>query len=414
MGNSLFKAPECFEPNEYDFYFEQYRSQGVLVDTRPTAKGLLQQIQSQQNEYQQKYEQKIEELKKSNDLLIQQLKNQEKIILDLQNGLKTSEFEFKKQKGLSIQNQKINDQQMVFQPQNDGIADEFFDNFFHYIEDALQFNIEKGISYAQELFILLKFLSKNGLLNIILVAILSIVVSFQINNSQLIQNNRFSILFFAVVLFKVFKQNTFNNRIYHRFYLRKINRGFISLMQIFFNLFIVSPFFACIWLVVGKMNQTEESISCSSQDIYNSIDNCAQTWHDKLKGILNLTFYEQYLRAYYITTLKIITVGYGDINPVKMRKYYFLFQKFQLLAEYLDIVQILQDKFFQKWTSTTKNMMNILTQIMVIQEKDFYRFTSLSERIFAVFLHLVRPRRYLKIVKINLTVTRGTQKQNNA
>ncbi|KAL4482960.1 hypothetical protein ABPG74_018986 [Tetrahymena malaccensis] len=121
----------------------------------------------------------------------------------------------------------------------------------------------KGNLLHSRTLILLEYISKNGLLNLSFVAILWIVLASQRNQFQLIQNYRFSIIFFVVALFKVFKQNSFKNRIYDRFYLRKINRGIISLMQIFFNLFIVSHVFACMWLVVGKINQTPESILCA-------------------------------------------------------------------------------------------------------------------------------------------------------
>ncbi|EAR99319.2 cyclic nucleotide-binding domain protein (macronuclear) [Tetrahymena thermophila SB210] len=179
----------------------------------------------------------------------------------------------------------------------------------------------KGNLLHSRTLILLEYISKNGLLNITFVAILWIVLASQRSQLQLIQNYRFSIIFFVVALFKVFKQNSFKNRIYDRFYLRKINRGIISLMQIFFNLFIVSHVFACIWLVVGKINQTQDSIICGQQDPDIITNNCSYTWLDKLKGIQNLTFYEQYLRAYYFTTVTMITVGYGDITPVNSIEY---------------------------------------------------------------------------------------------
>ncbi|EAR99211.2 cation channel family protein (macronuclear) [Tetrahymena thermophila SB210] len=179
----------------------------------------------------------------------------------------------------------------------------------------------KGNLLHSRSLILLEYFSKNGILNMLFVTILWIVVASQRIQIQLIQNYRFSIMFFAVALFKVFRQNSFKNRIYDRFYLRKINRGFISLMQIFFNLFIVTHLFACIWLIVGKINQTEDSILCAQQNAYNNYKNCTYTWLDKLSGAQNLTFYEQYLRAYYFSTVTMITVGYGDIIPVNSQEY---------------------------------------------------------------------------------------------
>ncbi|KAL4469620.1 hypothetical protein ABPG74_004873 [Tetrahymena malaccensis] len=150
----------------------------------------------------------------------------------------------------------------------------------------------KGNLLHSRTLILLEYFSKNGILNICFVTILWIVIASQRIQIELIQNYKFSIMFFAVALFKVFKQNSFKNRIYDRFYLRKINRGFISLMQIFFNLFIVTHLFACIWLIVGKMNQTEDSILCAQQNSFNNFKNCTYTWLDKISGIQNLTFYD--------------------------------------------------------------------------------------------------------------------------
>ncbi|EAR86210.2 cation channel family protein (macronuclear) [Tetrahymena thermophila SB210] len=181
---------------------------------------------------------------------------------------------------------------------------------------------KKGNLLHSRTLILLEQISKDGLLNISFVIIVWINVAQQRNQLELVKDNKISVLFFMVALFKVFKQTTFKNRIYDRFYLRKMNRGFISLLQIFFNLFIVSHLFACIWLVFGKMDQTEDSIFCAQQgSSYYNINNCSYTWLDKLQGIKNLNFYEQYLRAYYFTTVTMITVGYGDIIPVNSREY---------------------------------------------------------------------------------------------
>ncbi|EAR99219.2 cation channel family protein (macronuclear) [Tetrahymena thermophila SB210] len=181
----------------------------------------------------------------------------------------------------------------------------------------------KGNLLNSRSLILLEYFSKNGLLNIFFVIILWIIVASQRSQIVFIQNYKVNVFLFIVAIFKVLKQNSFKNRIYDRFYLRKINRGFINLMQIFFNLFIVCHLFACIWLVVGKLNQSEESILCAqqSQDNNYNNDNCTYTWLDKLKGTHNLAFYEEYLRAYYFTTVTMITVGYGDITPVNSKEY---------------------------------------------------------------------------------------------
>ncbi|KAL4484811.1 hypothetical protein ABPG74_019988 [Tetrahymena malaccensis] len=180
---------------------------------------------------------------------------------------------------------------------------------------------KKGNLLHSRTLILVEQISKDGLLNISFVIIIWINVASQRNEFQLLHDYKISVLFFMVALIKVFKQNTFKNRIYDRFYLRKMNRGIISLLQIFFNLFIVSHLFACIWLVFGKMNQTEDSILCAQQGPSFSFNNCTYTWLDKLQGIKSLEFYEQYLRAYYFTTVTMITVGYGDITPVNSREY---------------------------------------------------------------------------------------------
>ncbi|KAL4469617.1 hypothetical protein ABPG74_004870 [Tetrahymena malaccensis] len=180
----------------------------------------------------------------------------------------------------------------------------------------------KGNLLNSRSLILLEYFSKNGLLNLSFVAILWIIVASQRNQILLIQNNKVSVAFFIVAMLKVLKQNSFKNRIYDRFYLKKINRGFINLMQIFFNLFIVCHLFACIWLVVGKMNQNEGSILCEQQNANsNNNDDCTYSWLDRLKGTQSMAFYEEYLRAYYFTTVTMITVGYGDIVPVNGKEY---------------------------------------------------------------------------------------------
>ncbi|KAL4476045.1 hypothetical protein ABPG72_014037 [Tetrahymena utriculariae] len=38
IGNDLFKAPECYQPSDYSFYYEQYKKKGLTLDTKPTPK----------------------------------------------------------------------------------------------------------------------------------------------------------------------------------------------------------------------------------------------------------------------------------------------------------------------------------------------------------------------------------------
>ncbi|EAR86704.2 cation channel family protein (macronuclear) [Tetrahymena thermophila SB210] len=178
----------------------------------------------------------------------------------------------------------------------------------------------KGNLLRKRTLIFLEYFSRNGFVNIAYIIMLWLIIFQQRYDLSSFQNYKFGFVCFIICLLKVIESNTFQSKINDRFYLRKMNRGIITLMQIFFNLFIVSHLFACVWLVVGKIDDSNQAIQCAFQDP-TSRATCSYTWLDKLKGIQDMTFYEQYLRAYYFTTVTMITVGYGDITPVNSREY---------------------------------------------------------------------------------------------
>ena len=142
-------------------------------------------------------------------------------------------------------------------------------------------NLNTAIFLNGRLMIERNVILKNYFKNGILFDILTCLCIF-----QLFPRTIFDLIFF-IRIFK-FRKIIKNLKIY-LLADQKI-QNIMNLFSLFFNIFLVSHIFACMWILIGKQNR----------------DN----WIQK-NNLENSPWYEQYLYSYYFVVITMNTVGYG-------------------------------------------------------------------------------------------------------